>query len=109
MTYHIQHSQFIRQSPCLGLINPHQRSVDYKLLVHSQVQRHIERLDKRIATIGIATEICLGNSRYQMIDATLTGIDSRYAQEKQVASRHECIRKTIRRFFLIHYHARIRQ
>ena len=37
-----------------------------------------------------------------MIDATLTGIDSRYAQEKQVASRHECIRKTIRRFFLIH-------
>ena len=42
-----------------------------------------------IPTIGITAEIRLGNSRYQMINTTFTGIHSRNTQKEQVEM---CIR-----------------
>ena len=62
------------QCPCFCLINPHQRGMNHKLFIHSQIESYIKRFDKGITAIGITAEICLRNSRYQMINTTFTGI-----------------------------------
>ncbi len=49
----IEHTEFVRQRPGFGFIDPHQRSVNDELFIHRQVQGDIQRLDERIPAIGI--------------------------------------------------------
>ena len=55
----IEHAQFISHGPGLSLVYPHQRCVNDELLVHAQIQRHVQALYKGIAAVGVATEIGL--------------------------------------------------
>ena len=53
----IEHTEFVRQRPGFGFIDPHQRSVNDELFIHRQVQGDIQRLDERIPAIGITAII----------------------------------------------------
>ena len=62
----IEHTEFVRQRPGFGFIDPHQRSVNDELFIHRQVQGDIQRLDERIPAIGITAEIGLRHPRHNM-------------------------------------------
>ena len=80
-----------------------------KLPVHSQIEGDIQRMDKRIATIGITTEIGMGNAGYQMPDSPFIRFYSRQRQEQHITTGYECIRQSIGRLFFIHRHGIIGQ
>ncbi len=67
-------AQLVGQGPCLGLVQPHQGRVDAELVVHGQVECHVQALDEGVATVGIAAEVCLPHAGDQIVDAA-DGID----------------------------------
>ena len=86
VTYKFEHSKLVCQRPGLRFVNPHQWCVQYELLVHSQVQRHVKRLDESIPAIGITAEIGLRHPRHNMINPPLAGVNGGYTQEKQMGA-----------------------
>ena len=104
-----QASQLVSHGPCLAFVNPHQRSVKHKLLIHRQVEGNVETLDECIATVRIATEIRLADTGHNMIDTVLTGIHRSHAEKKQVPSRHKGIGHAALGLFLVHLYACISQ
>ena len=105
----VQHTELIGECPCLCLVNPHQRGMDYELLVHSKVQGDVQGLDKGIAAVWITAEIGLRDSGHYMVYPMLPGHDSRYTQEKQVPSRDKSVGARIFWLLLVHGHGRVRQ
>lgn len=84
VTYKFEHSKLVCQRPGLRFVNPHQWCVQYELLVHSQVQRHVKRLDESIPAIGITAEIGLRHPRHNMINPPLAGVNGGYTQENRL-------------------------
>ena len=74
----IHHAQGIGKSPRLSLAEPHQRSVNAKLLIQGQIECDIETLDKVVAAIGITTEIGLTYSSHQVTNSMRACIDGSY-------------------------------
>ena len=55
----VEDAEFVGEGPGLGLVEPHEGRVDHELLVHGEVERHVETFDKSVAAVGIAREISL--------------------------------------------------
>lgn len=109
MAYQIQHAQLVGQRPCVGLVYPHQWRMDNELLIHRQIERHVQALDKAITAIGITAKVGLRYPCHQVMDALLTGYDGGDAQEKQVATRHEGVRERTGGLHLVHRYRSIGQ
>ena len=85
----VKHTQVICQFPGLCLVNPHQRGVDDELLVHRQVERHVQGTDEGVAAVGIARIVGLRHTGHKVHNAVLTSIDGSDGEEKEVATWHE--------------------
>ena len=90
LTHYIKSPQMASQFPRLTLVNPHQWSMDNKLLLHSQIECNIQTFDKSIPTIRVTTEIRLRYSRHQMAYAMLASKKSGNTQKEKIASRNKC-------------------
>ena len=86
----VEYAEFISQSPCLLLVAPHKGRVQAELFTKSQIECNIQTLDKTIATIRVATEVCLPNTCNDVEDAVITGIDGSNREEEEVTPRYEC-------------------
>lgn len=105
----VEHAEAVGQGPGGTFINPHQGRMDDKLLVHRQVERYVEALDKRVAAVGIARVVRLRYTRDDMANAVLAGIDGGDTQEEEVAARHEGVGRRVGGFLLVHLDGRIGQ
>lgn len=98
----VEDTETVGEGPNVGFVEPHERRMDDELRVHSEVERDVERADECVATVGIAAEISLGDARDKMVDATFGRIDSSHAQEKEVATGHECVWRPLGGLLAIH-------
>ncbi|CDN43963.1 hypothetical protein BN871_DW_00290 [Paenibacillus sp. P22] len=89
-------SQLIRQLPYLFLVQPHERRLDDEILLHRQIERHVQRLDEDVPAIRISAEVRLAHSGDKRGRSDPFGQDGGKRQEHQVASRHERIRESSR-------------
>lgn len=105
----VEHAEAVGQGPGGTFVNPHQGCVDDKLLVHREVERYVEALDKRVAAVGIARVVRLRYARDDMANAVLAGIDGSDTQEEEVAARHEGVGRRVGGFLLVHLDGRVRQ
>ena len=105
----VEHAEAVGQGPGGTFVNPHQGRMDDKLLVHRQVERYVETLDKRVAAIGIARVVRLRYARDDMANAVLAGIDSSDTQEEEVAARNEGVGRRVGGFLLVHLDGRVGQ
>lgn len=108
-TDEVEYAQFVGQFPCLRLVPAHQRGMDDKLFVHSQVQRYIQGTDESVPAVRITAVICLGNAGDQIENTFASRQDGGKGEEKHVSSRNEGVRITAGRLYLIHGYAGIRQ
>lgn len=88
----VEYAEFVSQCPSLLLVEPHEGRVQAELLVHRKVKRHIKALDEAVATIGVAAEVGLPNTRNDIIDAVIAGIDGCNRDEEEVSAGYECCR-----------------
>ena len=72
--YYIHHPHLVSHLPRLGFVQPHQGRMDSELFLNGQVERHIQALDKAVATVRITAEVRLADTRHQIIDALVAGI-----------------------------------
>ena len=105
----VEHAEAVGQGPGGTFVNPHQGRMDDKLLLHRQVERYVETLDKRVAAIGIARVVRLRYTRDDMANAVLAGIDGGDTQEEEVAARHEGVGRRVGGLLLVHLDGRIGQ
>ena len=98
----VEHAQLICHAPRFGFVEPHERRVQAKLLVHGEVERDVEALDEVVAAVGIAGEVGLANSRDEIEDTALASVDGGDAEEEEVATRHEGIGRAAGGFVGIH-------
>ena len=105
----VEHAEAVGQGPGGTFVNPHQGRMDDKLLLHRQVERYVETLDKRVAAIGIARVVRLRYARDDMANAVLAGIDSSDTQEEEVAAGHEGVGRRVGGLLLVHLDGRIGQ
>ena len=109
LTYQIEHSQLVRQFPCLGFVYPHQRGVYDELLIHCKVQCHVGRLDEGIPTVGITAIVGLRDASDQVVDTSFSGKDGSDRQEEEVTTRYKRVWWSVLWFLLIHLHCGIGQ
>ena len=109
VAHQVEHAQFVGQSPCLAFVDPHQRRMQDELLVHGQVQGHIQTFDKRVPTIRITAEVRLRHPGHNMVDAPFTGIHGSNADEEQVTPGNKRIRTMPLGLLLIHLHGGVGQ
>ena len=55
-------AEFVRQLPGRGLVQPHQRRVQFELPGHAEIERDLQRLDGLVAAIRIAGIIGLAHA-----------------------------------------------
>lgn len=79
----------LRQPPCLGLVDEHERRVQYEALFHAEVERHLQRLDRVIAAVGIAGIIRLADAGDDVFEAAAIGEGCGEGEEDEVAAGHE--------------------
>ena len=84
-------AEFLRQRPCVGLVAPHQRRMQFERTRHAEVERDIQRLDGVVAAVGIAGEIRLAHPADNVGDAPPVSQRGCEGQEHQIAARHEGI------------------
>ena len=109
VTYGVEHAEAVCQGPRFALVNPHERRVDDELLFHGKVERHVERTDEAVATVGVAGEVGLRHTRHQVADAALAGIDGCNAQEEKVAAGHKRVGRSVGGLHLVHHYGLVRQ
>ena len=102
LAHEVEDTQFVRHLPRLALVDPHQGRMDDKLLIHSEIERYVQGLDERIATVGIAAEVGLADTRHEVVDAPLASIDGGDGDEEEVAPRDECVGQGVGGFLLVH-------
>ena len=105
----VEHAEAVGQGPGGTFVNPHQGRMDDKLLLHRQVERYVETLDKRVAAIGIARVVRLRYTRDDMANAVLAGIDCSDTQEEEVAAGHKGVGRRVGGFLLVHLDGRVGQ
>ena len=81
----IQPPQLIGQCPGFGLINPHQRRMNDKFIVHSQIHGYVQRFDKDVAAIGITAEIGFSYAGDNMFSAFYFGQYARKSKKQHIA------------------------
>ena len=59
----------------------------------------------RLGAVRVSAEVGLRNASHDVSDAERTRVNCSDAQEKQVASRHECVRERAFGLFLVHFYA----
>lgn len=109
LAHQVEHAQLIGHCPGGAFVNPHQRRVDYKLLLKAQVEGDVEGTDEAVATVGIAGKVGLRNTGHEMPYATLTCIDGGYADKEEIAPRHECVGRAVGGLHLVHDNALVGQ
>ena len=83
--------QLVGKSPGLGLVEPHQRRVQYEGSIHAEVEGHLQRLDRIVATVGIAGEIGLAHAADQVADVAPPGDGGGEGEEQEIAAGHEAV------------------
>src|SRR6266852_3010870 len=71
------------------LVDPHERRLQHEAPVHSQAERHLQRLDRIVAAVRVAGEIGLAHSAHERPDPPAVGKRSGGREEKQVPPRNE--------------------
>src|SRR6266853_1572213 len=71
------------------LVDPHEWRLQHEAPVHSQAERHLQRLDRIVAAVRVAGEIGLAHSAHERPDPPAVGKYSGGREEKQVPSRNE--------------------
>ena len=104
----IEYTQFVGELPYFALVAVHQRCVDHELFVHGQVERHIERTDKRVTAIRVSAEIGFRNARNEMKDTFAPCHNSGKGKEYHVSARDECVWITVSGFVFVHRDRRVR-
>ena len=79
----------VGQLPGGGFVDPHQRGVDEKAVVHAQRERDLQRLHGVVAAIGVAGEVGFADAGDDDLDAAPVGQRGRKGEEQQVAPGHE--------------------
>ena len=82
-------AQRLCETPGLGLVEPHQRGVQHEAVLHAEVERDLQRLDRVVAAIGIAGIVRLAHPAYYVAQAAPVGERGREGQEDDVAAGHE--------------------
>lgn len=85
----------VGELPGFRLVEPHERCVNDKRVIHGQIQRNVERFDEAVPAIGITAEIRFAYARDQMFCADALGQYSSKAEEQQVSSLHKRSRQTV--------------
>ena len=85
----IEYTQFICHCPGLLFVAPHQGCVQAELLVHCQVERHVQALDEAVATIWITAEVCLPDASDNVVDAVIASIDGSDGNKEKVTPGHK--------------------
>ena len=85
----VEHPKLVGKCPSLLFVEPHQRCMQAKLLVHRKVERRVQALDEAIPAIRVTAEVCLPNARYDVVDAVIACIDGSDRNEEEIPSRHE--------------------
>ncbi len=89
-------AEFMRQPPCAGLIQPHQRRVQFERLVHAEIERDLQRPDGLVAAIGIAGIIGLAHAADDVTDAAPVSQCGRERQKHQIAAGHKGVGQAVR-------------
>src|ERR1700716_3027651 len=76
-------------------MEPHQRRVQFELLVHTEIERDLQRPDGLIAAIRIAGIIGLAHAADDVRDAAPVGQRSRKGQKHQIAAGHEGVGQSV--------------
>ena len=84
-----------RQLPRRRLVEPHQRRLDDEALVHAQVERDLQRLQRVVAAVGISGVIGLAHAADQHAKSAPIGDGRGGRQEQDVAARHERRRQAV--------------
>ncbi len=71
------------------LVDPHQRCMDDEAAVHAERERNLHRLDRVVAAVRIAGEICLAHAGDEMFNAAPVGESCGEAEKYEIAAGHE--------------------
>ena len=89
-------AEIMRQLPGRGLVQPHQRRMQFELSRHAEIERGLQRLDGLVAAIRIAGIIGLAHAADDMGDAAPVGQRGGEGQEHQIAAGHEGVGQAVR-------------
>ncbi len=84
-----------RQLPGRGLVEPHQRRVQFERSGHAEIERGLQRLDGLVAAIRIAGIIGLAHAADDVGDAAPVGQRRGEGQEHQIAAGHEGVGQAV--------------
>ncbi|KAG1245081.1 hypothetical protein G6F68_015200 [Rhizopus microsporus] len=88
-------AQRLGKRPGLRFVDPHERGLDGDAAAQAQAQRHLLRLDRVIAAVGIAREVGFAHAADQHVQLTAVAQRSGQRQEKQIAAGHERVGQAI--------------
>ena len=86
----------VGQREGLRLVDPHQRRIHHEALLHAEIERDLQRLQRIVAAIGIAGIIRLAHAADEMFDAAPVGDRSGKGEEQQVAPGNESVGQAAR-------------
>src|SRR6202041_3275242 len=82
-------AELVRQLPRTGLVQPHQRRVQFEPLVHPEIECDLQRLDGLVTAIRIAGIIGLAHTADDVPDPAPVGQRRSERQKHQIAAWHE--------------------
>lgn len=85
-------AEIIGDIPGCGLVYPHQRSVDYKPSLHSQVEGDLERFDRVVAAVGITRVVGFTHAANKMFKSAAVGHGSGKGEEDEITAGYESVR-----------------
>ena len=88
-------AEIARQPPGRRLVDPHQRRLDDEPSRHAEIECDLQRLDRVVATVGIARIVGLAHARHQPPEAAAIGERGGEGEKHQIAARDERIRQAV--------------
>ena len=78
-------AEFLGQCEGRGLVDPHERRLQHEAPVHTQAERHLQRLDGVVAAVRVTGEIRLAHAAHQSTYAPAVGERGGRGEKKQIS------------------------